>query len=153
MKRPKGGCTAESLLRANHLRVTEPRHAILRHFMEHHGPFTMEEIRAGIGGRGGCRCDLVTVYRGVAAIEKAGLIVRCDFGDGTRRFERAHGEDGGHHHHVICRRCRKIEVVNACLGDQWKSDLRGMGYADLSHRLEFFGICRGCLASVSLRKE
>jgi Fur family ferric uptake transcriptional regulator len=75
---------ALELLRANHQRVTEPRKAILGILTREHGPFTAEELHKRM--RKGS-CDLVTVYRSLAAMEESTVVRRCDFGDGAYRYE------------------------------------------------------------------
>ncbi len=76
--------TALELLRANHQRVTEPRKAILGILTKEHGPFTAEEVHRRMK-KGSC--DLVTVYRSLAAMEESSVVRRCDFGDGAYRYE------------------------------------------------------------------
>jgi Fur family ferric uptake transcriptional regulator len=130
----------ESLEKAG-LRRTQPRIAILKALIAEHGPFSVDELRefsllVGI--------DRVTVYRVLTAFEELGLVRRCEFGDGTSRYEFAGG--GHHHHHVICKRCRKMENVDECISEALMSRVRKMGYDDVSHTLEFFGVCQNCRA-------
>lgn len=126
-------------LRSSHLKVTAPRKAILQALVDDHGPFTAEEIHQGIPKK---VCDLVTVYRCLTSLEKAGLIRRCEFGDGAARYELANTDD--HHHHVICKECKKVEVLDDCELDSIDRFAQKMGFSDVSHSLEFFGICPRC---------
>ncbi len=128
---------ALSTLRAARLKITLPRQQILRILTTEHGPFTMEELHQRVKNA----CDLVTVYRCLAVLEDVGLVRRCDFGDGSCRYE---FHQGSHHHHLICRRCRKIETLDICLIEELERDVRQKGYEDVSHALEFFGICPAC---------
>jgi Fur family transcriptional regulator, ferric uptake regulator len=137
---PKPGQRAELILRDAGLKVTEPRKKVLRVLIEKHGPVSVDEIRRGI--RKG-ECDLVTIYRSISALEKSGVVTRFDFGDGVARFEFGASAEH-HHHHVICRRCRAVEPLELCLNDEWKNLLNQKGYSELSHSLEFFGVCAGC---------
>ncbi len=66
-------------LRDNHHRVTEPRKAMRRVLTTEHGPFTAEEMHQRLK-KGSC--DLVTVYRSLAAMEEIDVVRRCDFCDG-----------------------------------------------------------------------
>src|SRR3990167_8302862 len=131
---------ADFILREAKLKVTEPRKKVLKVLMEKHGPLSIEEIRKSM--RKG-ECDLVTIYRSVSVLEKCGLLVRCDFGDGIARFEYGDSTDH-HHHHIICRKCKDVEPLEVCVNEQWKSLLDTRGYTDLSHSLEFFGLCPNC---------
>jgi Fe2+ or Zn2+ uptake regulation protein len=130
---------AVALLRQQRRRITGPRRAILDLLNSEHGPFTIEEVRRRLKTACG---DTVTIYRTLATLEKLGLVQRCDFGDGVARYEFNDSEH--HHHHVICRRCRHIETLAACMGQQVEQMAREMGYADVSHTMEVFGVCAAC---------
>jgi len=122
------------------LKVTDPRKAILLVLIENHGPFTAEEIHRRVK-RG--LCDLATVYRCLTSMEEAKILRRCEFGDGTARYELAEKDDH-HHHHVICISCKKVEPLEDCdLGDINKY-AQNRGFSDVSHALEFFGKCAAC---------
>jgi len=131
--------TALQTLREHRHRITVPRRAILEILIAEHGPFTTEEIhqrmREGV-------CDLVTVYRCLAAMEEINLLRRCDFGDGVYRYEFNTGEH--HHHHIVCRLCHSVQTLDFCVADGLERMARQMGYANVSHTLEIFGICAGC---------
>jgi Fur family ferric uptake transcriptional regulator len=86
-------------------------------------------------------CDLVTVYRTLESMEALELVRRCDFGDGAYRYEFNHAE---HHHHIICRSCRSVQVLERCVAETLESVARQLGYAQVSHTLEVFGICPEC---------
>jgi Fur family transcriptional regulator, ferric uptake regulator len=132
---------ALDLLRANHQRVTGPRKAILGILTREHGPFTAEELHKRMK-RG--RCDLVTVYRSLAAMEESSVVRRCDFGDGAHRYEINTGEH--HHHHIVCRSCHEARTLDMCVADGLERMARQMGYAKVTHLLEIFGVCPRCQA-------
>jgi Fur family ferric uptake transcriptional regulator len=127
-------------LRKSQLRVTEPRIAILQALLEKHGPFTVEEIHRRVTKKA---CDLATIYRTLGSLEKTGIIKRCEFGDGTARFELSERADH-HHHHVICRICKKIEVLDDCGLQEIDRFAKKRGFIEITHSLEFFGICPHC---------
>jgi len=128
-------------LRDHQHRVTAPRKAILTVLTHEHGPFTIEEIHQrmekGV-------CDLVTVYRSVAAMEEINIVRRCDFGDGSYRYEFNTGEH--HHHHIVCRSCHGVRTLDFCVADGLERMARQLGYANVTHTLEIFGICTECQA-------
>lgn len=126
-------------LRENRLRVTEPRRAILGLMIGEHGPFSIDEIHRRLPEG---RCDVVTVYRSVAAMEEAGLVRRCEFGDGVSRYEFDPGDH--HHHHLICRRCNRVETLDLCVADTPERLAREKGYTHVSHVMEIFGVCPDC---------
>jgi Fur family ferric uptake transcriptional regulator len=131
-------------LRKSKLRVTEPRVAILKALLEKHGPFTVEEIHRNVTKK---VCDLATIYRSLGSLEKTGIIRRCEFGDGTARYELAAREDH-HHHHLICKICKKIEVLDDCELEEIDRFALKRGYTQVSHSLEFFGVCPKCRPSL-----
>lgn len=140
--RALGASASESsseLLKAAGLRKTQPRLAVLDALNEHHGPFTTDEIHGLIRG---AKLDLVTVYRTLGSFEKLGIVRRCDFGDGVARYEL--GSETHHHHHVICRVCRKAEPLDDCVLERLEKDVQKLGYGEITHSLEFFGVCRDC---------
>ena len=126
-------------LRANGQRVTEPRQAVLDILTHEHGPFTAEELHARLK-KGAC--DMVTVYRVLAAFAELNLVRRCDFGDGAYRYEFNTGEQ--HHHHIICRNCHSVEVLDLCVVESLERLARQKGYANVTHTLEIFGTCVKC---------
>lgn len=129
-------------LRDNHHRVTEPRKAILSILTKEHGPFTAEEVHRRMD-KGGC--DLVTVYRSLAAMEEINVVRRCDFGDGSYRYEINMGDH--HHHHIICRSCQSVQTLDLCVADGLERIARQMGYSKVTHMLEIFGVCPKCQAA------
>jgi Fur family ferric uptake transcriptional regulator len=62
-------------------------------------------------------------------------------GDGITRYE-LKGEH--HHHHVVCKRCKLVKPIDKCGITVIESWVKKMGYTDVAHRLEFFGICPHC---------
>jgi Fur family ferric uptake transcriptional regulator len=75
-------------------------------------------------------------------MEEIQLVRRCDFGDGAYRYEVSIG--GEHHHHVICRSCHGVQTLDRCMAEGLERVAREMGYVDVSHTLELFGICSKC---------
>ena len=130
-------------LRASGQRVTGPRRAILGMLAAEHGPFTAAEVHERLAAG---ECDLVTVYRTLESMEAINLVRRCDFGDGSYRYEFNHGEH--HHHHIVCRRCRSVQVLELCVADDLERIARQKGYAHVTHALEVFGVCRSCQQSL-----
>jgi len=126
-------------LRENGGRVTGPRRAILELLATEHGPFTAEDVhgRMKVG-----ECDLVTVYRSLTAMEALNLLRRCDFGDGSYRYEFNTGDH--HHHHIICRACHGVKTLEMCVADGLERMARQMGYGNVTHTLEIFGVCPKC---------
>jgi Fur family ferric uptake transcriptional regulator len=121
------------------LRMTAPRIRLLETLIADHGPFSVDDLLGLPSAKG---MDRVTVYRGLQTFEEVGLVSRCEFGDGVSRYEFIH--EGHHHHHVVCRSCKKTENIEECIPPQILKAVQKLGYADVSHSLEFFGVCKSC---------
>jgi Fur family transcriptional regulator, ferric uptake regulator len=123
------------------LKITEPRKAILQALLQDHGPFSAEEIHQNIPKK---ICDLATIYRSLNSLEEAGFVRRCEFGDGTARYELSDRSSNHHHHHVICTQCKRIDVLDDCELQELDHFAKKRGYTDITHSLEFFGVCPQC---------
>lgn len=137
------GIKAESLharLRGAGMKLTPQREQLLDILLHHPKPISADEIFKKTKKSG---TDLVTIYRSLKKFEEGGLVSRSEFGDGVARFELII-ESGHHHHHVICRECQKVEPLHLCDLDPHLALVRKMGYADVSHRLDFFAVCADC---------
>lgn len=138
----KGSSSIESRLREAGLKVTPARIEIFRCLSSQHRLMTIDEISHDLKARMPSPPDWATVYRTIVTFETEGLVSSSEFGDGVTRYEIKHANE--HHHHVICRVCRSIEPLEDCSLKTIESKLQKTGYTDLSHRLEFFGICSLC---------
>jgi Fur family ferric uptake transcriptional regulator len=49
-----------------------------------------------------------SVYRVLEELERLGLVQRVEVGLGIARYE-ATGSGVGHHHHLVCERCKRVE--------------------------------------------
>ena len=124
-------------------RVTRSRQEILEILRQRQRPWTPQDILGALPPK---RCDLATVYRTLTRFEELGLVQRVDLGDGRARFEIAEDQPGGHHHHhLVCRVCSQILEIDDCIPSDLESRVaRQHGFRDVTHRLEFFGICPRC---------
>ena len=127
------------------LRLTKPREAMIHAILDLHRPFTTDELHTHLKQlKPSDKTDLATVYRSLSKFYEAGLLTSCHFGDGLLRYELT-SSDGSHHHHIICTKCQKIEPLKTCLVQVQEKSLKKMGYKNLSHKLEFFGVCKTCI--------
>lgn len=129
-------------VRAAGMKLTSQRSQLLKILLNHPSPISADEIFKKFENKSK-GMDLVTIYRILKKFEEAFLVTRLEFGDGVARFE-LNLETGHHHHHVICRVCQKVEALHLCDLDAHLKFVEKMGYAQLSHRLDFFGICSSC---------
>ena len=146
-ERRQAEARAFAALRAANLKRTRARETLVRCLAHRHGPFTAEQLLIQMAARApeAPPCDLATVYRILGKFTEAGIACRVDFADGVARFELAPAKDR-HHHHVVCVACGASAPIEGCDLRSQESALRDRGFARLTHRLEFFGVCAGCQA-------
>lgn len=126
-------------LRQAGMRVTKPRIALLTELIRRQKPASIEEIHDSVKKTG---CDLVTVYRCLAAFERVGLVHRSFRHNGTALFHIAMGSTP--RYHVACKRCGSFEPVEYFPAEGVERMLVSRGYTEVSHVLEFFGVCPQC---------
>lgn len=86
--------------------------------------------------------NISTVYRTLDLLKELGLVAEVALGDGCVRF---HPVDKGHHHHLVCQKCKKIiDVPESALAPLTESLQREYGFeAELRH-MAIFGLCAQC---------
>ena len=145
-KSKKKGVGISVVLRSAGLKVTPIRVAILEFLTKSHGPFTIQQIFQGLKSNKSLKSlDLVTVYRNMEKFVSAKLVTECLFADGTPRFEIE--DSNKHHHHLVCTSCKRIDPIFYCPVKISIPDEMTKGYSNLTHTLEFYGICRKCQRS------
>lgn len=121
-------------------RLTWQRKFIVESLFKFQSPFTAEELHRKVQRQG---IDLTTVYRSLNVFCEKGYLSQVDFNDGVARFEVKH--DNHHHHHIVCQKCKAVEALPSCDLSHLETLLTKRGYADITHRLEFFGLCKRCV--------
>ncbi|MCM0606579.1 MAG: transcriptional repressor [Xanthomonadaceae bacterium] len=132
------------MLRAAGLKVTPIRIHILELLAKDHQLLSIEGIHSSLK-KG--TADFVTVYRCIRKFEEVGILTSVALGDGLIRYELredTHSKDSHHHHHLICRICKVVELIQECTIKQIPPWLKKLGYSELDHRLDFFGVCPKC---------
>lgn len=122
------------------IRLTQPRRRILAALAASDRPLSSEETSARIKAGS---VDLVTVYRTLTALERAGLVRRHDLGDGFRRYELTDSVEH-HHHYVRCQECGQVEAFAGCDFDRIFRNLEHRGYRMIHHRLDVQAVCAHC---------
>ena len=138
-KEQERDATCTKLLKEKGLSVTSPRKMILGLLMKEHGPFTAEEILHKLPKNS---CDQATVYRCLNQFVDVQLVNTSFLEKDLAHFE--YNDPGHHHHHIICKICKKIESMHDCLLEKIELSLQKKGYKEIQHRLEFFAVCESC---------
>ena len=123
------------------LRITQPRVAILAALIKAGRPTSIDALHGELGPKS---CDIVTVYRCMAAFESIGLVRRAFLINGTSLYEINLGDPN--RYHVVCKQTNKVEELDATSADELRravqtveETLRAQGYSDVGHIVEFFG--------------
>ena len=109
-------------------------------------PLTVSEIHERVGVK---RTNVVSVYRTVNLLAGIGLLRATDSVRGGRRYE-LDEQFTGHHHHLICQVCGRIEDLRGCLiDDRALTRLKGRArhqrrFRVTNHELHLFGLCQEC---------
>jgi len=127
------------ILNARSQRITGPRLEILSILKMNHKPLTISEIHGKVKNN---KIDLATVYRTINLFAELNIVYEIDFKDEFKRYELIY--DRHHHHHIVCKKCKTVENVETCVLDDLEKFLNKKGYTDISHSLEFFGVCQKC---------
>lgn len=135
------------LLAERGYRLTGPRRAVLGVLADAKGPVTVAEIHKRIRARG---ADLVSVYRAIHLLVKMRLARAVDAARGGFRYEL--GEQfRGHHHHLICDACGKVEELPDCpIADEAMVRLnrrvqQSQRFSVTGHEVRLFGRCWACV--------
>ena len=123
------------------LRITQPRVAILAALIKAGRPTSIDALHSELGPKS---CDIVTVYRCMAAFESIGLVRRAFLINGTSLYEINLGDPN--RYHVVCKDTNKVEELDSASADELRKavqtvedTLRAQGYTDVGHIVEFFG--------------
>lgn len=136
--------TVTARLQAVGQRLTANRQALLEALTPGARPLTIPEILER-------RPDLAqsSVYRNLVVLEEAGVVHRVVGTDEFARWELT--EDlAGHHHHLICATCGRVEDVPAPAGLERSvaaaaaAITRTTGFRTQHHRLDLVGVCENC---------
>jgi Fur family ferric uptake transcriptional regulator len=88
-------------------------------------------------------CDLVTVYRCLAAFEEIGLVRRSFFHNGTSLYQLSDHKEAAYH--IVTKETHEVRALDAAISARLASAIKEVeeqlkieGYTDVSHLLEFF---------------
>jgi Fur family peroxide stress response transcriptional regulator len=133
-------------LREKDHKLTPQRLAIARILAHSEGHPSVEHIHQQLQGDFPTM-SLATVYRNILLIKSMGEVLELGFADGSNRYD---GNKPYPHPHVVCIKCKAIiDPDLESLKDMTAEVSRETGFTILSHRVDFFGICKACRASAA----
>lgn len=122
------------------LKVTSLRQEILSLLAGAHSPLSVQELSSLIEETD---FNQASLFRCLKNLNEKGLIRSVDLGEGFVRYEK-NCHKHSHHHHIMCRKCKSIEVLPFCISKEIQSYLNGKGFSEVEHRMDFSGICQKC---------
>ena len=118
-------------------RRTEQRRAILGALRQSDTAVTAQELHDRLDGVG-----LATVYRNLQRLAEEGEADTLRRDNGEQAFLLC---GAGHHHHLTCRVCGRVEQIRDCALDDWARGVaRSHGFRQVEHRAELVGVCAAC---------
>ena len=125
-------------------RYTKNRRQLIEILLKTSKPITINQIL-----KSDSKLAQSSVYRNLAVLEEAGLVVKIITHDDHAHYELAeHILD--HHHHIICSPCGEIldfhlsEKIEKALESSLKKIADDFGFSIDRHRLDLLGTCGEC---------
>ncbi|MDO4771976.1 MAG: Fur family transcriptional regulator [Bacillota bacterium] len=88
---------------------------------------------------------LATVYRTLQLLYRLNILSRISFDDSVSRYEIKHNMDDHQHHHLICKKCGKIEEVHVYMLEELEKYInKEFKFKIIDHSLNFEGECKQC---------
>ena len=130
-----------SKLREHNFRITPQRLAVLKVLAASEGHPSVESIYESVRAEFPTT-SIATIYKTVALLKQINELIEISFPDGSNRYD---GNKPYPHPHVICTECKKIiDPDLSSLKDLTKEVAEETGFQIITHRLDFFGVCREC---------
>lgn len=133
----------KSILKANALKFTSQREAILSTLYENPQHFTSENLYLLVKQQyPQLSIGIATVYRTLSLLEENGLVSSISLGIQGKKFEIANKP---HHDHLICESCGKIvEFENEKIEELQYQIAKENGFVLTDHLMQLYGICTEC---------
>lgn len=129
-------------LKKEGLRYTQQRQSIWDEICATDDHRDAEEIYLSLR-KEGMNVSRATVYRTIDVLVKNNLVRKLDLGDGRARYE--HKMDSGHHDHLICVTCGKIEeFMDETIEQRQDQIVNDLGFKLIRHIHQLFVICSDC---------
>jgi Fur family ferric uptake transcriptional regulator len=131
------------VLRANGMRITAGRRALLQFILDHKSRRVgLRDIYARLDEQLG-RVDRSSVYRNLLAFERLGIIQALKLPSRGKLYQ--YVLDRQIHHFYICKACGNARQGNRKLFERIEAALREThGFAKANLSVVFYGTCSGC---------
>ena len=138
--------TLTDILHRKGLRMTTNRRNLLRALLDARVPQSLEQLQSAAAAYHpeGEPPDFATVFRMMALLEELKLARKVNLGRPSSHYELT---DGRHHRdHLVCTDCGLVTPLeDVCPVEKLERQIaRKHGFTQLTHSLEFFGLCGAC---------
>jgi len=117
--------------------MTASRRRVLEALVRAPAHFTVEDLFGLAPGVG-----RATVFRTMKLLQDLNVVCRVRMEDGSLHYRLS---TRGHHHHLVCRTCGRVEDFSTCDVASLVDDLsRNTAYEIEGHWLEVYGRCASC---------
>jgi Fur family ferric uptake transcriptional regulator len=134
------------ILKLHKISKTKIKIKILQAISSSHSPISVVEIHQKIGIK---LCNLSTVFRAISTFKNKDILSEINLNEGFCRYELISTRKSlskQHHHHIRCKECNMISTLDQCNLNSFKNEIEKLGFLEVTHHLEFLGICRKCAA-------
>lgn len=124
-------------------RITRARRSIIEVLLDSRLPLSAEGLLSALL-RKKVPANKTTVYRELTFLKEMSIVQEIQFlHERVKRYEVVFG---GHHHHLICMGCKRVEDVEleGELDKYEREIMNSRGFKVLNHTLEFMGLCEDC---------
>ncbi len=120
-------------------RVTASRRTVLRTVLAQPAHFSVDDVL-----RRTRRVGRATVFRTIKILLDLNILCRITLEDGDVQYRLS---TRGHHHHLVCVECRRVEDFTMCdVAPLVRQLAAATEYEIEGHRLEVYGRCSDCRA-------
>ena len=124
-------------LRLQGHRVTDSRRQVLAVLMAAPAHFTVEDVMRQTPDVG-----RATVFRTMKLLQDLNVVCRVLMEDGSLHYRLS---SRGHHHHLVCRSCGRVEDFSTCdVAAVIEQLVETTAYQIEGHWLEVYGRCQSC---------
>ena len=118
-------------------RITRSRRGVLEAVLAQDAHFTVDDVM-----RDTSKVGRATVFRTMKLLLDLNIVCRVLLEDGTLHYRLS---TRGHHHHLVCRDCGRVEDFTNCdVGSLVSALSKATDYEIDGHWLEVYGRCQAC---------
>ncbi len=129
----------EDFIASKGYKQTRSRRSILQALLEKGDWTSARDIYEYVQNRK--KIDFSTIYRNLEILTAIGVLCRVERPDAVSYYAFNHAQE--HHHHLICKSCQKVEMLDFCpLQQMDPKNLKN--FTKVECKFDLYGFCRDC---------